>query len=35
MKRWWRDWKIELIENHNPTWRDPFADVLRDDGFAW
>jgi predicted GIY-YIG superfamily endonuclease len=35
MKRWRRDWKIELIENHNPTWRDLFADVLRDNGFAW
>jgi putative endonuclease len=35
MKRWRRDWKIELIEKHNPTWRDLFADVLRDDGFEW
>jgi putative endonuclease len=35
MKRWRRDWKIALIERHNPTWRDLFADVLRDDGFAW
>jgi putative endonuclease len=35
MKRWRRDWKIELIERHNPTWRDLFADVVRDDGFEW
>ena len=35
MKRWRRDWKIELIEKHNPTWRDLFADVLRDNGFEW
>ena len=34
MKRWRRDWKIELIERTNPTWRDLFADVLRDQGFA-
>lgn len=33
LKRWRRDWKIELIEKHNPTWRDLFSDVLRDDGF--
>jgi putative endonuclease len=26
MKRWRRDWRIELIERHNPTWRDLFAD---------
>jgi len=22
MKTWKRDWKIELIEKHNPLWRD-------------
>jgi putative endonuclease len=22
MKKWKRDWKIELIENMNPEWRD-------------
>jgi hypothetical protein len=33
MKRWRREWKIELVEKHNPTWRDLFADVLRDAGF--
>ena len=29
LKRRRRDWKIELIERHNPTWRDLFPDVLR------
>jgi putative endonuclease len=33
MKRWRRDWKIELIEKHNPTWRDLFEDVVRAEGF--
>ncbi|MFM9845640.1 MAG: GIY-YIG nuclease family protein [Hyphomicrobiaceae bacterium] len=33
MKRWRRDWKIELIEKHNPTWRDLFEEVVRADGF--
>jgi len=35
MKRWRRDWKIALIEEHNPTWRDLFADVLVAEGFEW
>ena len=35
MKRWRRDWKIALIEKHNPTWRDLFADVLDAGGFEW
>jgi putative endonuclease len=34
-KKWRRDWKIELVERHNPTSRDLFADVLRDEGFEW
>jgi predicted GIY-YIG superfamily endonuclease len=34
MKRWRRDWEIELIEKYNPTWRDLFADA-RDAGFEW
>ena len=33
MKRWRRDWKLELIEQHNPTWRDLFGDVVREAGF--
>jgi putative endonuclease len=33
MKRWRRDWKIELIEASNPTWRDLFPDVVRAEGY--
>ena len=22
LKRWNRDWKIALIEKHNPSWKD-------------
>ena len=33
MKRWRRDWKIALIEKHNSTWQDLFADVLVAGGF--
>ena len=33
LKRWKRDWKIKLIEDFNPTWRDLFADVVTDQGF--
>jgi putative endonuclease len=33
MKRWLRDWKIELVEKGNPTWRDLHAEVLREFGF--
>jgi hypothetical protein len=35
MKRWRRDWKIELIERRNRTWRDLFADLVQADGFEW
>ena len=28
MKAWKRDWKIELIEQANPKWRDLFAEIL-------
>ena len=27
LKRWSRDWKIELIEKGNPDWRDLFEDI--------
>ena len=27
IKRWQRHWKIELIENDNPTWRDLAEDL--------
>jgi putative endonuclease len=35
MKRWRRDWKIELIERTNPTWRDLFHDVINTEGFEY
>jgi putative endonuclease len=35
MKRWRRDWKIKLIEDFNPTWRDLFADAVAADGYEW
>ncbi len=27
MKKWNRDWKIELIEMHNPEWRDLYDEL--------
>ncbi len=30
LKRWRRDWKLELIEKANPTWKD-----LLDDETGW
>jgi putative endonuclease len=27
LKRWRRDWKIKLIEAHNPDWRDLMLDL--------
>jgi putative endonuclease len=27
LKEWNRDWKIELIEQSNPEWRDLFDDI--------
>ena len=29
MKKWKRAWKLELIEAHNPTWRDLYEDLLK------
>jgi putative endonuclease len=29
LKRWRRVWKIRLIENDNPDWRDLYEDLLR------
>ena len=26
LKRWKRQWKIQLIEGHNPKWQDLFSD---------
>ena len=35
MKRWRRDWKIQLVEKDNPTWRDLFEEVVLTDGFEF
>ena len=35
MKRWRRDWKIEFIEDHDPTWNDLFEQPVREAGYAW
>jgi putative endonuclease len=32
MKRWRREWKINLIERSNPTWADLYDDAVRLDG---
>lgn len=29
MKRWGRDWKVELVEPGNPMWCDLFGDIVR------
>jgi putative endonuclease len=28
MKKWKRQWKINLIESGNPAWRDLYAELL-------
>jgi putative endonuclease len=28
LKKWKRDWKIQLIETQNPDWRDLWKDIL-------
>ena len=28
MKKWRRSWKIELIEERNPGWKDLYEDIL-------
>jgi putative endonuclease len=30
MKTWKRRWKLELIEKHNPDWRDLYLDFVPD-----
>ncbi|MDD7888164.1 GIY-YIG nuclease family protein [Flavivirga sp. 57AJ16] len=27
MKKWHRDWKIELVEKENPSWKDLYKDL--------
>jgi putative endonuclease len=31
MKRWRRQWKIELIEKYNPQWRDLWLELIAED----
>jgi putative endonuclease len=28
LKKWRRDWKIRLVEEHNPEWRDLFPAIV-------
>ena len=28
MKKWNRAWKLSLIEQTNPTWRDLYSDII-------
>ncbi|MFO1520042.1 MAG: GIY-YIG nuclease family protein [bacterium] len=28
LKKWNRDWKIQLIEKNNPGWKDLYEDIL-------
>ena len=28
LKRWKRDWKIQLIEKDNPNWKDLYFDII-------
>lgn len=28
LKKWNRNWKLELIENNNPGWRDLYGDIV-------
>ncbi len=28
IKKWRRQWKLELIERQNPTWRDLYEDLV-------
>ena len=28
IKRWLREWKLDLIEECNPTWRDLYEDIV-------
>jgi putative endonuclease len=27
IKKWFRKWKVELIEKNNPGWKDLYADI--------
>jgi len=28
MKKWKREWKVELIERHNPQWKDLYETLF-------
>ena len=28
MKKWKRQWKLKLIRQHNPDWRDLYEDIM-------
>jgi putative endonuclease len=28
LKKWKRQWKIRLIEENNPEWRDLYPDII-------
>ena len=34
LKRWNRSWKIRLIIQQNPNWKDLYDDILAEYGFA-
>jgi len=27
IKKWWRDWKIDLIKKENPDWKDLYPEI--------
>jgi len=29
IKKWHRDWKVNLIQSKNPDWRDLYTDICR------
>ncbi len=29
IKKWYRQWKIDLIEQMNPEWRDLYDDIIK------
>ena len=33
IKKWNRQWKLELIEKLNPEWKDIYLDITQQTGF--
>jgi putative endonuclease len=29
LKKWRRDWKVRLVEEQNPDWRDLYPEIVR------